>query len=77
MRVLRPEGAAGTEKSRPEQEVSMEPVNDCIPLEQETTMTIRGIQYVVSAHYDDTQESLPDKLARLLKKEICTLDRPI
>ena len=55
----------------------MEPVNDCIPLEQETTMMIRGIQYVVSAHYDDTQESLPDKLARLLKKEVCTLDRPI
>jgi hypothetical protein len=54
----------------------MERVNDCIPLEQETTMTIRGIQYIVTAHYDDAQESLPEKLARLLKKEVCTLDRP-
>jgi len=54
----------------------MEPVNNSVPLERETTMMIRGIQYVVTAHYDDTQESLPEKLARLLKKEVCTLDRP-
>jgi len=54
----------------------MEPVKQYIPLERETTMTIRGIEYTVTAHYDDAQESLPEKLARLLKKEVCTLDMP-
>jgi len=49
---------------------------ETIALETETTMMIRGIQYVVTAHYDDTQESLPEKLARLLKNDVCTLDRP-
>ena len=53
-----------------------QPVNNCIPLERESTMNIRGIQYVVTAHYDDAQESLPEKLARLLKKDVCTLDKP-
>ena len=59
-----------------EQEAAVEPVNNCVQLERECTMTIRGIQYVVTAHYDDEQESLQEKLARLLKKEVCTLDRP-
>jgi len=52
-----------------------QPVN-CVPLERESTMTIRGIQFTVTAHYDDNQESLPEKLARLLKKDVCTLDKP-
>jgi len=47
-----------------------QPVENCVPLERESTMTIRGIQYVVNAHYDDKQESLPEKLARLLRKAV-------
>jgi len=76
-RGIRAEGSAGAQESRREQEGKMEqPVNNCIPLERESTMNIRGIQYVVTAHYDDAQESLPEKLARLLKKDVCTLDKP-
>jgi len=55
----------------------MEAEPTTIALETETTMTIRGIQYIVTAHYDDTQESLPEKVARLLKKDVCTLDKPL
>jgi len=54
----------------------MEPETSCITLERESTITIRGIEFIVTSHYDDKQESLKEKVARLLKNELCTLDKP-
>jgi len=54
-------------KKEPEMEAKSESVTIELPTEME--LTIRGIQYIVTAHYDDTQEDLPTKVARLLKKE--------
>jgi len=57
-------------------EPEMEAENTTIDFETETAMTIRGIQYIVTAHYDDTQEDLPTKVARLLKKDVSEMIRP-
>jgi len=47
-----------------------------IEFERETTMTIRGIQYVVTSHFDDSQEDLKTKVARLLKNDVREMIRP-
>ena len=57
-------------------EPEMEAENTTNDFETETAMTIRGIQYIVTAHYDDTQEDLPTKVARLLKKDVSEMIRP-
>jgi hypothetical protein len=57
-------------------EPEVETENATIDLDSEMTMTIRGIQYTVTAHYDDTQEDLPTKVARLLKKDVSEMIRP-
>ena len=41
-----------------------------IEFERKTTMTIRGIQYVVTSHFDDSQEDLKTKIERLLKNDV-------
>ena len=34
------------------------------------TIKIRNTYYTVAAHFDDTREPLPEKLARFLQKDI-------
>ena len=38
--------------------------------ESEAKMKIGKNTYIVIAHYDDTRESLPDKIENLLKSEV-------
>ena len=56
----------------------MEQLPDSIHFERETVLNIRGMRIIVTSHFDDTQESLPEKLARLLKKAVgSTLDKSV
>ena len=43
---------------------------------RESVIDIGGTRFIVTAHFDDHQEALPQKVERLLKKAVCTLDKP-
>jgi len=47
-----------------------------IEFERKTTMTIRGIQYVVTSHFDDNKEDLQTKIERLLKNDVSEMVHP-
>ncbi|MCL2532298.1 MAG: hypothetical protein FWE40_09145 [Oscillospiraceae bacterium] len=46
-----------------------------IDFSRETVMDIGGTRFIVTVHYDDTKEALLEKVAKLLKKAVCTLDK--
>ena len=52
----------------------METTTQHVEFPRESTIEIGGTRFIVTAHYDDSHDALPDKLIRLLKKEICTFD---
>jgi len=54
----------------------MENTTQRVDFPRETIMDIGGTRYIVTAHYDEAQEALPEKITRLLKKAVCTLDKP-
>ena len=54
----------------------MEQNPDTISFERETIMHIRGVRFIVTSHFDDTQDRLQDKVARLLKNDIAHLQNP-
>ena len=51
----------------------MEQIPDSISFERRTVLNIRGTRIIVNSHFDDTQDSLRDKIARLLKNDIANL----
>ena len=56
----------------------MEQIPDCIYFAPEMEFMIGKTRFIVSAQYDEKQESLPEKLARLLKKAVgSTLDKSV
>jgi hypothetical protein len=42
----------------------------------ESEMVIGKTRFIVTAHYDENAESLPEKLGRLLKKEVREMIQP-
>lgn len=43
-----------------------------IAFEPETRTKIGAVTYIVTAHFDDTRENLPEKIQRLLRSELET-----
>ena len=54
----------------------MEQLPDSIHFERETVLNIRGMRIIVTSHFDDTQEGLKEKIARLLKNDFAQLPNP-
>jgi len=54
----------------------MEQIPETIFFERQHIYTIRGVRIIVNSHFDDTQDSLRDKIARLLKNDIANLTDP-
>ena len=54
----------------------MEQIPDCIHFERQHIYNIRGVRIIVNSYFDDTQDSLRDKIARLLKNDIAQLQNP-
>ena len=48
-----------------------------IIFEAETKMKIGAVTYVVAAHFDETRETLPEKIRRLLSLEIANRIAPL
>jgi hypothetical protein len=54
----------------------MEQIPDTIFFERQHIYNIRGVRIIVNSHFDDTQDSLRDKIARLLKNDVANLQNP-
>jgi len=54
----------------------MEQFPNSISFERRTVLNIRGTRIIVNSHFDDTQDSLRDIIARLLKNDIAHLQSP-
>ena len=54
----------------------MEQIPESIPFEPETEFMIGKMRFIVTAHYDDTQDSMQTKIARLLKNAVSQLPNP-
>jgi hypothetical protein len=54
----------------------MEQIPDTIYFERQHIYNIRGVRIIVNSHFDDTQEGLRDKIARLLKNDVSKLTNP-
>ena len=61
-------------KKEPEREAGSESVTIEFPRESE--YVIGNTHFIVTEHFDDTQEDLKEKMARLLKKEVSEMIRP-
>ena len=53
----------------------MEQATENIFFEPETEFTIGKTRFIVTAHYDDTQDSMQVKIARLLKHAVSQLPK--
>ena len=55
-----------------------EPENESVTIEfpRENVIDIGGTRFIVTAHYDETQDDLQTKVARLLKKEVGKMVQP-
>jgi len=53
----------------------MEKQTDTIFFEPETEFIIGKTRFIVTAHYDDTQDSMQEKIARLLKYAVSQLPK--
>ena len=51
----------------------MEQIPETIYFERQHIYNIRGVRMIVNSHFDDTQEGLRDKIARLLKNDVSKL----
>jgi len=51
----------------------MEQFPESISFERRTVLNIRGTRIIVNSHFDNTQDSLRDIIARLLKNDITNL----
>jgi len=54
----------------------MDQATESIPFEPETEFMIGKMRFIVTAHYDDTQDSMQAKIARLLKNAVSQLPNP-
>jgi|GEM_PF-3064515 len=53
----------------------MELADQRVDFPRESVIEIGGTRFIVTAHFDDQQDALPQKVERLLKKAVCTLDK--
>ena len=53
----------------------MEQKTDTIFFEPETVFFIGKTRFIVTAHYDDKQDSMQEKIARLLKSAVSQLPK--
>jgi len=54
----------------------MDMENQHVYFPRESVIDIGGTRFIVTAHFDEHQDALPEKVERLLKKAVCTLDNP-
>lgn len=43
---------------------------ECVAFESETKIRVGAVIYIVAAHFDETRESLPEIIRRLLSIEV-------